>query len=68
MDERLLEAFGFPKPSNAMRKLVEGALRTRSQLVRLLPERSNPRLRSEMKHRTYTDGYRTEELGPPPFG
>jgi hypothetical protein len=68
MDDRLLEAFGFPKPSAAMRKLVEGALRTRSRLVRLLPERGKPRLRSEMKHRTYPSGYRTEELGPPPFG
>jgi hypothetical protein len=68
MDDRLLEAFGFPRPSATMRKLVEGALRTRSRFVRLLPERGKPRLRSEMKHRTYPDGYRTEELGPPPFG
>lgn len=68
MDDRLLEAFGFPKPSAAMRKLVEGALRTRSRLARLLPERGKPRLRSEMKHRTYPSGYRSEELGPPPFG
>jgi hypothetical protein len=68
MDDRLLEAFGFPKPSAAMRKLVEGALRTRSRFVRLLPERGKPRLRSEMKHPTYPNGYRTEELGPPPFG
>jgi len=66
MDDRLLEAFGFPKPSAATRRLVEGALRMRSRLVRLLPERRAPRLRSVMKHRTYPNGYRTEELGPPP--
>jgi hypothetical protein len=66
MDEPLLSACGFPKPSNAMRSLVEGSLRTRSRFVRMLPERRQPLLRSEMKHRTYPKGYRTEELGPPP--
>lgn len=65
MDDRLIEAFGFPQPSPALRRLVEGALRARSRLVRLLPERSQPLLRSQLQHRTYPDGYRTEELGPP---
>lgn len=65
LDDRLNEAFGFPQPSAALRSFVEGALRTRSRLVRLLPERSQPLLRSALKHRTYPDGYRTEELGPP---
>jgi hypothetical protein len=65
LDDWLLAAFGFPKPSAALRRLVEGALRTRARLVRLLPERSQPHLRSELKHRTYPSGYRTEELGPP---
>jgi hypothetical protein len=50
-----------------MRRLVEGALRLRSRAVRLLPERRSPRLRSEMRHRTYPRGYHTAELGPPPF-
>lgn len=66
MDDRLLEAFGFPKPSAVTRGLVKGALQMRSRLVRLLPERKSPRLRSQMKHKTYPNGYRTEELGPPP--
>ncbi len=65
LDDRLLEAFGFPKPSAALRRLVGGALRTRARLVRLLPERKQPHLRSELKHRTYPQGYHTEELGPP---
>src|SRR5262245_13581640 len=65
MDDRLIEAFGFPKPSAAMRSFVEGALRMRARLVRLLPERGQPLLRSGLKHRSYPDGYRTEELGPP---
>jgi hypothetical protein len=68
MDDRLLDAFHFPKPPSGMRHLVEGFLRIRSRIVRRLSERSRPRMRSEMRHRTYPDGYRTEELGPPPPG
>lgn len=64
MDDRLLRAFAFPDPGPNMRRLVEGALRLRSRAVRVLPERRAPRLRSEMTHRTYPRGYRTEELGP----
>jgi hypothetical protein len=66
MDDRLCEAFGFPQPSTAMRRLVEGSLRLRSRVVRFLPERRQPFSRSEMQHRSYPQGYRTEELGPPP--
>ncbi|MGH2523930.1 MAG: oxygenase MpaB family protein [Anaerolineales bacterium] len=65
MDDRLLEAFGFPKPSTAMRRFVEGALRLRGRLVRLLPERRRPLLRTALKRPTYPQGYRSiEELGP----
>jgi len=66
MDARLLGAFGFPEPGRGMRRIVEGALRLRSRMVRLLPERRSPRLRSALRHRTYPQGYRTAELGPPP--
>jgi len=66
MDEPLLAAFGFPEPGPRLRRLVTGALRARSAVVRQLPERKRPRLRSEMRHRTYPQGWRTESLGPPP--
>jgi len=66
MDDQLSEAFGFPKPSAVTRKLVEGALRMRARFVRLLPERSQPFFRSKMRHRTYPQGYSTEDLGPTP--
>lgn len=66
MDERLLAAFGFPEPGPRLRAAVEGALRLRSRAARLLGERRAPRLRSALRHRSYPDGYRTEELGPPP--
>jgi len=65
LDEPLLEAFGFPKPSLAMRRLVEGALKMRARVMRLLPERHKPRLRTGPRRPTYPTGYRIEELGPP---
>lgn len=65
MDEPLLEAFGFPKPSPFMRRLVEMALRAKARFSRLLPERKRPRSRTQdIKHRTYPNGYKIEELGP----
>jgi len=64
MDEPLLDGFGFPKPSPAMRKSVEIALQSRAWLLRFLPARRKPRLRTEMTHRSYPHGYRIEELGP----
>jgi hypothetical protein len=66
MDEPLLAAFGFPEPGPAIRAIVTNALRLRSRVVRMLPERRAPRLRSEMRHRTYPSGYQTGQLGPPP--
>ncbi|MGH2995752.1 MAG: oxygenase MpaB family protein [Gaiellaceae bacterium] len=64
LDERLLDAFGFPHPTAAERRAVEGALRARARLVRLLPPRRKPRLRTELRRRSYPSGYRIEELGP----
>jgi hypothetical protein len=64
MDDRLLEAVGFPKPPAATRRLVESVLKARARIVRRLPERRQPRLRTKIGHRTYRQGYRIEELGP----
>ena len=63
MDDRLLEAFGFPKPSATMRRLVQGSLKLRSRALRLLPERRKPVLQTQIKRRSYSHGYRIEELG-----
>jgi ER-bound oxygenase mpaB/B'/Rubber oxygenase, catalytic domain len=65
LDDRLIEAFGFPRPSPLMRWLVPGALRLRATVVRFLPPRKNPRRRTEMGHPTYPEGYVIEQLGPP---
>jgi hypothetical protein len=64
MDDALLAAFGFPPPSALVRSVVRNGLRTRAALVRLLPERRRPHLRTEMRHRTYPHGYRLADLGP----
>jgi hypothetical protein len=64
MDEPLLGAIGFERPPRAARVLVEGALRARARAVRVLPSRRRPTLRTALRHRTYPDGYRIEELGP----
>lgn len=65
MDERLIEAFGFPKPSPKLRTIVDWTLRARGFALRLLPRRRKAVLRTEMTHRTYPEGYQIEELGPP---
>lgn len=65
MEDRLIEAFGFPRPARQTRWLVRTALRVRAGLLRWLPARRRPLLRTEMGHRTYPAGYQIEELGPP---
>jgi hypothetical protein len=68
MDEPLLAAFGFPRPSRLTRRLVEGALRLRAVVLRALPPRRRPVIRTELRHRSYPHGYRIEQLGPPVEG
>jgi hypothetical protein len=65
LDDRLIEAFGFPQPSRFMRWLVPAALRVRAGCARFLPPLKEPRLRTKMGHPTYPDGYVIERLGPP---
>jgi hypothetical protein len=64
LDDALLDAFGFPHPSAALRRLVTGLLRLRGWLVGRLPERRRPRLRSGPRRPTYPRGYEIEDLGP----
>ena len=68
LDDSLIAAFGFPRPSALMRRLVPGALRLRGRLAGLLLARRAPRLRTEMGNPTYPEGYVIERLGPPEAG
>jgi hypothetical protein len=64
MDDALIEAFGFPKPSAALRRTVQTALKLRGHALRLWPRRRQPLLRTEMKHRSYPCGYAMNSIGP----
>ena len=64
MDDRLLDAFGFPRPPRALRATVETALRARARAVAMLPPRRRPRLRTKRRTRTYGRDWRLEDLGP----
>lgn len=66
LDDAVIRGFGFPRPSRALHRLVSGILRLRARLLRWAPARRHPRLRTEIKHRSYPQGYSIEELGPPP--
>ncbi len=65
LDDPLIEAFGFPQPHPVLRWWVPANLRLRGKLLRLLPPRKTPRLRTEMRHRSYKEHYIIEKLGPP---
>ncbi len=65
MDDPVLTAFGFPRPWPLTRRLVVGALKVRARILRWLPPRRRPRLRTAIPHRTYPHGYQIEQLGPP---
>jgi hypothetical protein len=64
MDERLLDAFGFPHPPDALRRAVETSLRARGRLVARLPARRRPRRRTLRRTRTYGRAWQLEQLGP----
>jgi ER-bound oxygenase mpaB/B'/Rubber oxygenase, catalytic domain len=66
MDDRLLDAFGFPRPHPAVRAVVESSLRGRARVVRALPARRRPRLRTSRHTRSYGRRWKLEELGPAP--
>jgi hypothetical protein len=66
MDDPLLQACGYPEPPALVRWLVEQTIKTRGRIVRFLPERRKPLLRSNLKRRSYPDGYEIASLGPAP--
>jgi hypothetical protein len=64
MDDALLEAVGFPKPSRWWRKLVRKALRVRAAFVKWIPRRGKPFLLTQAAIRSYPTGYKMDDLGP----
>ena len=48
MDEPLRDALGFPRPPRALVHAVDAALKTRARVVRTLPPRRKPKLRTQL--------------------
>lgn len=65
LEPSLLKAFGFPEPSRFMRWIVNVTLKLRAHLLRWLPSRPHPRLRTEIIYPSHPNGYVIEQLGPP---
>jgi hypothetical protein len=66
LDDAALSAFGFAPPPRLVRLAAERALRLRARILRHLPARGEPVLRSRVTRRTYPKGYEIEGLGPAP--
>jgi hypothetical protein len=67
LDEPLLRAFGMAPAPRWLQRAADLALRARAGMLRALPKRRRPRLRTRMARADYPQGYRIETLGPPPF-
>ena len=65
LDDTMLEAFGFPRPLPGTRGLINGILRLRGRIVRLLPPRREPDFFTDRPNRTHSQGYEIGSLGPP---
>jgi hypothetical protein len=64
MDEPLREAFGYPKPSGALKALVEGSLKLMALWIRYaMPPRRQPYRLTALPNRTYRQGYQIDKLG-----
>jgi hypothetical protein len=65
LDPPLRTAFGFAPPPRLLAWLVPALLRARAVLLRWLPRRRQPLLRTARATRSHPAGYAIEELGPP---
>ncbi len=64
MDDALLAAFGFEKPSRVVVAMARGGLRLRGRLERFMPPRRKPRYAKDLKRITsYPGGFMVERLG-----
>jgi hypothetical protein len=69
MDDPLLEAFAYDKPSRATVAASRAALRARARVERLLPPRRRPMRSQDFRRiRSYPDGYDVDALGTFPRG
>lgn len=65
LDGATRRAFGFADPPAWLAALATGALGLRGAVLRLLPPRRRPRLRTRLPHPSYPQGWKLQDLGPP---
>jgi len=64
MDDPLLDAFAYRRPSRLVRTLSRAALKARARLVRFYPVRTVPKFARDLPNiRSYPNGYDVEKLG-----
>jgi hypothetical protein len=64
MDDPLLDAFHYPRPTKPERALSHAAVRARGRVVRFLPPRVEPMFARQLASvRSYPDGYDVRDLG-----
>ena len=69
MDDRLLEAFHYKKPSAPVVFLAHSLMRFRGRVVALKPARKSPQGVADFRAvRSYPDGFSIDELGTFPVG
>lgn len=69
MDDPLLEAFRYDKPSGVVVQTARRGLRARGRAERLLPARREPKTVADNRRiKTYPDGFDIERLGTFPRG
>jgi hypothetical protein len=69
MDEPMLDAFRYDKPSAAVVKATQVSMRARARAERLMPARRKPKTVADNRRiKTYPDGFEIERLGTFPRG
>lgn len=67
LDDAMLTSFGFEPAPKFVTALLEGALALRGRMLRVFPARSRKRFFTSVPNRSWPNGYRVDELGPPPL-
>jgi len=65
LDDTMLSSFGFPPAPRWARAAVCAALRARGRALRFFPARAKKRFITGTAQRSWPNGYRLSDLGPP---
>lgn len=64
LDDNMLSALGYSKPSGALQKAVHGAMRLRALGLKKITFKKYPSFVTTEKNRTYPRGYEIGQIGP----